>query len=121
TVEAKLDGATNTEAINTGVSEARRSATPDGGKTSIIFGSVVLGCIAFSVNENQVVAQYEKYASALRYGATFMLAVNEMQQGGDISVVEVGELFCDFNNYEPTTITTNDLNETTVNGEVAYE
>lgn len=121
TVEAKLDGATNTEAINAGVSEARRSATPDGGKTSIIFGSVVLGCIAFSVNENQVVAQYEKYASALRYGATFMLAVNEMQQGGDISVGEVGELFGDFNNYEPTTITTNDLNETTVNGEVAYE
>lgn len=113
TVDAKLDGATDTDAINAGVTEAKNAATPDGGRTSIVVGSVILGCIAYTVNNNELAADFSRYTAALRNAGTFMLATNEIQRGGDIEIGEVGQLFKEFNNFESTTVTATDLETTT--------
>lgn len=102
TIQAKLDGASDSAALRVGVTELNNASSPGGGRTSIIFGTVIVGCIAYSINENQVLSKFERYAAALRYGSTFMLATNEMQQGGDIDVGEVGELFGEYNKNDPT-------------------
>lgn len=74
--------------------------TASGRGAAITTVALVAGCLAHAAYEDDLVATFSRYSSALRVGATYLLGVNEMQQGGDIDVGEVGQLFSEFNNDE---------------------
>lgn len=88
-------GATKAAAITTAI-ETVRARFPSG--KSVALMAMVVGCVSYQIYEQDLVGQFERYASALRIGSTMALASQEIQHGGDIDIGEVGQLAHEYNN-----------------------
>lgn len=89
------NGSTKAVAVAT-ATDVVKASFPEGHSLALM--TLVVGCISYSIYEQDLVGDFERFASALRIGSTFSLATHEIQEGGDIDLGEVGQLVNEYNN-----------------------